>query len=284
MDRSEGRRQEIETSPVDDFTAHLVARVRDNSQNRAQLTRMDALVAMLVELQTPAAQPDVENDGEPEPTESDIGPVEEEVVVPDDRDAPIADATEAPSEVDGLDEEGGPVETPSDANEASISDETEPVEGEAQLEGARQAAMARVAVSLAEISAVEEYKDITLVYDAEGALYLYSQDHMTARYARILLQVETNDASTLIAETVREESKIYPRPTPVELLTESPYNIDAAEIEALVDRTTESEEFKDIKRIAASTGAVYLYSDLHMSEAWARSLIESAETDYDENP
>lgn len=107
---------------------------------------------------------------------------------------------------------------------------------------------------------------------------------MSGRYARILLQVHTNDASALIAETVREESKLYPRPTTVELLSEQPYNLDPGEIEALVSRMSVSQEFEDIKRLVASTGAVYLYSELHMSEDWARSPAESAEGDDEENP
>ena len=286
MDESDDRRETTDVSPTDEATVLIAAKVRDDSRTRGQVTRLDALVELLAGLELAALGIVLEAGVEDASVTADTvaETAEEEIVDSEDGDEHLAEMGEDSTDLEPVADEGAPVEPTGRAVEASTQGSMEPDDDQGHLDAARRSAMAKVAVSLTEMEAAEEYQDITSIYDSEGELYLYSERHVTGRYARILLQVQTDDASTLIADTVREDSKIYPRPTAIELLTEPPYSIDSDEIEALVRRTIESEEFEDIKRIVASTGAAYLYSELHMSEAWARSLVETIEVDYDENP
>ncbi len=71
-----------------------------------------------------------------------------------------------------------------------------------------------------------------------------------------------NDPCATIATMVRNESRVYPQPTNIELFA----------------------EFKDIQLIHASTDARYLYSNLYMDEDHARSLVEWEEVEREENP
>jgi hypothetical protein len=137
---------------------------------------------------------------------------------------------------------------------------------------------------LAEMMNVDEYKAIQSVVISTGDEFLYSDKYITRNYARILARVQTNDPLAIIAETVREESKIYPRPTNIELFRERLFNIDPNDLEAQITQLGERPEYNDIKLIHASTGARYLYSVLYMSEDHARSLVEWEEVGRYDNP
>lgn len=142
----------------------------------------------------------------------------------------------------------------------------------------------KIKAALADMQEDDSYRDIKPIFASTGALYLYSDTHITDSYASILARAEANDPCATIASTVRDESRIYPRPTSVELFKESVFNIDPVELETHVTRTIERQEFKDIKMISVSTGVHYLYSDLYMNEAHARSLAEWEEVEQYDNP
>ena len=142
----------------------------------------------------------------------------------------------------------------------------------------------KVKASLVDIETDERYQDIKSVVASTGAVYLFSETYITKNYAEILARAEANDPCATIAATVREESRIYPRPTNIEFFKEPIFSINADELETHIARTLEREEFKDIKLINASTGARYLYSELYMNEDYATSLVEWEEVERDENP
>jgi hypothetical protein len=128
------------------------------------------------------------------------------------------------------------------------------------------------------------YADIQAVTAATGAVYLYSERHITGNYAQLLARVEAGDPLATIAETVRDESRIYPRPTHVRLFTQPPFGLKPDQIDEYVDALLQEEGYQDIQRIRAQTGAVYLYSTKHLSEALARSMVYSEEVERYENP
>lgn len=130
----------------------------------------------------------------------------------------------------------------------------------------------------------EKYQDIKQLHGPTGIAYSYSDRHMTANYAALLARVEAKDPYRTIADTVREESRIYPRPTKVALFYEPVFQIDADMMEAAVEGMLQREEYKDIKKIIASTGAVYLYSDLYMPAAQAKAIVQWEEVDKALNP
>ncbi len=128
------------------------------------------------------------------------------------------------------------------------------------------------------------YEDIRLVISPAEAGYLYCADHITENYARLLTRAETKNPLTIIAETVREESRIYPRATKVDLFYEPVFQIEAGLVWAAVETMSQREEFNDIKKIVAPTGAVYLFSELYMTDPQARAFVQWEEVEKFNNP
>lgn len=136
---------------------------------------------------------------------------------------------------------------------------------------------------IAKLQEDSRYQDIQSVAAPSGAAYLFSEQHMTKNYAIVLTQVEEDDPAATIAHVVRDESRIYPRPTHIYMFLEHPFNMDRDKIGTYVAHLLEQEEYNDIKRIQASTGAIYLHSD-ELASGLAKSLIEWEEVGQHENP
>jgi hypothetical protein len=130
----------------------------------------------------------------------------------------------------------------------------------------------------------ERYGDVRLVSNGKGARYFYSADHMTETYAVVLARAEANDPKGTIVATVREESRIYPRPTKLSMFGAPVFNIDPDQLPRYAREIVASPEYADIKLIEASTGTLYLYSDTSLSEVWVRSTVEWEEVGQLENP
>ncbi len=133
-----------------------------------------------------------------------------------------------------------------------------------------------IETSLAEIAGNKAFGDIQSLVAATGAVYLYSKLYVTENYARILALVEANDPCFTIAEMVREESKIYPRPTDIELFKQKVFKIDREELDTHIARTME--RYPDIKRIDTSTGVIYLFSTLHLDETMANAMAQGLQS------
>ncbi len=129
-----------------------------------------------------------------------------------------------------------------------------------------------------------EYADIRLLEGPTGMRYLFSDTSMTLNYASLLARADAQDPTIVIAETVRDESRIYPRPTKVTLFYEPVFRIEANQMQEVVDKTLQRPDCEDIKRIIASTGAVYLYSDRYMPAGQAERWVQWAEVDRFQNP
>ncbi len=130
----------------------------------------------------------------------------------------------------------------------------------------------------------DRYQDIKSVTASTGATYLYSEKHITRSYAQILARAAANDPCATIAATVRDESRIYPRPTQTRLFREPVFNISPEELDVHIARTLARPEYADVKKIVASTGAVYLFSDLHLDADQALALVEWNEVGQFKNP
>jgi hypothetical protein len=130
----------------------------------------------------------------------------------------------------------------------------------------------------------ERYKDVKLVSNSRGGSYLYSEDHMTATYATVLARAEANDPLGTIAATVREDSRIYPRPTSLGTFSAPIFNIDVRELTRYAEEVASRPEYADIKIARASNGAIYLYSEQFLNSDWARSTVEWEEVGKYENP
>lgn len=130
----------------------------------------------------------------------------------------------------------------------------------------------------------ERYKDIKSIPVSKRGNYYYSSRYITANYAEILARTEANDPCAQIVATVRNDSKLYPRPTAVSYFTDPVFGIKLENLDSYVDEILSKPEFKDIKLVRASNGAGYLYSDLYISGAFAQADAEWNEIGRWNNP
>lgn len=128
---------------------------------------------------------------------------------------------------------------------------------------------------LNEMQSQLQYRDIKNVSAFSGELYLYCDQHITDKYAALLVRSAVSDASRTIVETVREESRVYPRPTKVSLFTSQVFGIPASTLQPCIVRVLNSPEYSDIRKLVhPATEAEYLYSTLHLNEENAYSLMK----------
>lgn len=128
---------------------------------------------------------------------------------------------------------------------------------------------------LNEMQTQVQYRDIKTVSAFSGEMYLYCQMHITDTYASLLVRSAATDACSTIVETVREESRIYPRPTKVSVFSSQVYGIPAATLQPCIVRVLNSPEYADIRKLVhPESESEYLYSNLHMTEEQAYSLMK----------
>lgn len=114
--------------------------------------------------------------------------------------------------------------------------------------------------------------------------YYFSENHMTATYALHLFRVMEKDPARMVADTVRDESRIYPRPTPAYIFLESPFNMTEAQLDGVLWQISQRNDMTDIKSTTVSNGALYLYSTLHLTVLHAETMAEWNEVGQAENP
>jgi hypothetical protein len=126
--------------------------------------------------------------------------------------------------------------------------------------------------------------DLKTIDDSEGNTFYYAGVEMTDKYAGIVIRVKEKDILKLIGDTVREESRRYPRPTYVTMFNLPPYNLTEGELEEMLAELSNDSEYNDLKFTKASNGTVFVYSNKHMSKGYADYLAEWIEVGQDENP
>lgn len=106
--------------------------------------------------------------------------------------------------------------------------------------------------------------------------YLYDRAYMTDAYAHwAFLSAEHDDAVTFV-DCVREESRTYPRPMPIETLKNEPFCFSDDRIIQTWDIVRSRSEYADIKQTVASNGDVFFYSTKYLTPEYAASLAEWA--------
>jgi hypothetical protein len=136
------------------------------------------------------------------------------------------------------------------------------------------------------MQAEARFADIRTVTASNGDVYFHSDKYLVGNYAVTLLMAMAGDHCATIAETVREESKIYPRTTNVKIFQEQQvYGIPTIEVESIVDEMLRKPEYADIKKIVhPTTGAVHLYSDQYIREDQAWAMMDWEEVGRANNP
>jgi hypothetical protein len=131
--------------------------------------------------------------------------------------------------------------------------------------------------------AAAEHPDLRAVALADGGTGYFSERHMTGVYARILA-ARGGDPLPLIVETVREQSRLHPRPVPTAVFSEPPYDFSPQDLGACLERIATAPETADIARAVTSAGTTFLYSTRHLHPDHAAALAEWIDVGEAENP
>ena len=131
------------------------------------------------------------------------------------------------------------------------------------------------------LAAVESYKDIKEL-QGKKARYFYSDSEMTNSYAKLLFGLEEKDILKTVVETIRNDSKRFPKTTNPKVFLTHPFYFQKEELKDILKQLENREEYKDIKETKASNGVICFYSDEYLTEDYAKALTEWAEvTRYD---
>ena len=131
--------------------------------------------------------------------------------------------------------------------------------------------------------AVERNEDLHELINQDDSRHYYSSLFMTEAYAGMLHQKQNNHLQ-LIAETVRQNSALYPRPVPLDMFTQPPFDLPRQEVLNNIQRMAAEEEYRDIRQTATSVSGVFLYSTLHLDSEYASMLAEWLDVGQFENP
>jgi len=130
---------------------------------------------------------------------------------------------------------------------------------------------------------VDGSEDLHELAAQDGSRRYYSSHFMTETYAMILLQKQ-GDPLRLIAETVRENSAVYPRPVPLDIFTQPPFDLTRQEVLNDLERMAAEDEYRDIVPTTTSASRVFLYSTLHLEPEYASMLAEWLDVGQFNNP
>jgi len=124
--------------------------------------------------------------------------------------------------------------------------------------------------------------DLAALTSLSGEMLYHAPPLLSRTYAGIL--DSKSSPVRLIAEEVRRNSADYPRPLPLELFEQSPFDLIPEQIEASLKTMASDPEFDDVSFVTTATGAVYLFSSRHLERPYAAFLAERADTGLMLNP
>jgi hypothetical protein len=130
---------------------------------------------------------------------------------------------------------------------------------------------------------IEKNEDLKEISGRDRIPRYYSTQSLSETYARILIQKKENPL-LLMAEIVRENSAIYPRPVPLDIFRESPFDLTQEEILDCLKKMAEQEEYQDITQTTTSIGTIFLYSTQQLEPDYASSLAEWLDVGQANNP
>lgn len=115
--------------------------------------------------------------------------------------------------------------------------------------------------------------DVASLTAWDGTRYYHFKPMMSAMYARIL--ASGNNPAVQLADVVRESSRDYPRPVPVEMFEYPPFNFSPEALQQCLHSMAQDPDYEDILFTESSVGTVYLYSTRHLDAAYAAFLAEN---------
>lgn len=126
-------------------------------------------------------------------------------------------------------------------------------------------------------------EDLHEITSPDGSRYYYSSEFMTEIYAGILLQKEGSPLE-LIADTVRHNSAVYPRPLPLDFFTQPPFSLTHQEVLDYLEQMSTQKDYSDIAPTTTSASRLFLFSTLHLEPEYASMLAEWFDVGQHENP
>lgn len=130
---------------------------------------------------------------------------------------------------------------------------------------------------------LKENRDLKAISGRNGIPYYYSVQSLSETYAGILVRKSENPL-WLIAEIVRENSRLYPRPVPTDSFREQPFGLTGEEIKECLATMGEQEEYQDIAQTITSVGTQFLYSTHYLDQDHAITLAEWLDVGQINNP
>ncbi len=130
---------------------------------------------------------------------------------------------------------------------------------------------------------LQENEDLREISGTGGILYYYSTLSLSEAYAGLLVGKEEGPLQH-IAQTVRENSVIYPRPIPLDLFEQPPFDLTEREILLALEEMGQQEQYHDIVRTTTSIGTIFLFSDRHLDPDHASTLAEWLDVGQANNP
>lgn len=107
----------------------------------------------------------------------------------------------------------------------------------------------------------------------DGKEYFHFRPLLSGSYARMLST--KNNPIEAIVDLVRENARIYPAITPVQLFYGEPFNMKPEDLDTFLAQIAQDAEKKDIRFTRDSLGGLYLYSDRWIEDDYAEALAES---------
>jgi hypothetical protein len=126
-------------------------------------------------------------------------------------------------------------------------------------------------------------EDLRAIPGANGTPRYYSAHYMSETYATLLIRKE-GDPLLMIADTVRENSRVYPRPIRRETFKNTPFDLTDDEIAACLEQIHIEDRYEDIRQTVSSEGTVFLYSTRHLDPDHASMLAEWLDVGQYRNP
>jgi len=120
---------------------------------------------------------------------------------------------------------------------------------------------------------LQENPDLREISGRNGIPYYYSAQSLSETYAGILVRKSENPL-WLIADVVRENSRLYPRPVPFDSFREPPFGLTPEEIAECLASMGQQKEYQDIAQTITSIGTLFLYSRQYLEPDHAFTLAE----------
>jgi len=137
---------------------------------------------------------------------------------------------------------------------------------------------------LDEMKSLPEYADIDYLETTDGSVHAYSTQFINRQLASVCAVASVGDHAATLAQTIREESRLYPRPTAATRFRDPPWSMTSTEIEDGIRDLERSQEYVDIRRTSASNGDLYLFSERFLNPDVAAGMAEWDAVERDLNP